>query len=66
MEESKWTCPSGKAGLEGEACRPYLEILQAQESRLNMSEGNRTLRQLEGGRPLVFVLFCFGLILFFL
>lgn len=44
-----------KACLEGEACRPYLEILQAEEGCLNMSEGNRTLRQLEDGRPLVFV-----------
>jgi len=44
-----------QACLEGEACRPYLEILQAEGSCLNMSEGNRTLRQLEGGRPLVFV-----------
>lgn len=52
-----------KACLEGEACRPYLEILQAEESRLNMSEGNRTLRQLEGGRPLL-LFFCF--MLFFL
>lgn len=50
------------AGLECETRRPYLEILQVGKSCLNMSEGNRTLRQLEGGRHLifVFVLFCFS------
>lgn len=50
------------AGLQCETLRPYLEILYTGESCLNMSEGNRTPRQLEGGRPLVFVfvLFCFS------